>query len=406
MSNRLRQHAMTVVRLAVCAAALTWVLYNVTYYDHVRLTDGSARVALAIEHGDGQVVVRHVDGTIETLADDQIARTADGGLDIRLGLRRTVLTADHMTLVLCILVFAPVPLLQSWRFQLMLRIQDIHVSFWEAAKLCYAGNFFNFVTAVGSTGGDVLKMYYTSLHTSRKTEAVTTVFLDRIVGLVGVVSLVGLLMLTRIGDPKLAILRYGFVVLFAGCLIAALVVFSPRVRRLVKLRSVFSRLPGTSHWHRADAAIQRLADHKALTAASLALTFALQLIALTAMTLAAKALHMRWDPSAIWDYYTYLAAGIFVAAVPISPQGLGTMEAFYKFAFLPGHGSLAAILCLAMTVRALNLFWSLPGVLVALTGRHKPADRRSGRDAAGSSDPDSRAESAARPKSTNPRTVS
>jgi hypothetical protein len=49
------------------------------------------------------------------------------------------------------------------------------------------------------------------------------------------------------------------------------------------------------------------------------------------------------------------------------------MEAFYKSVLLGSHGSLAAILCLAMTIRIVMLIWSLPGVVVTMTGAYKPA---------------------------------
>ena len=94
------------------------------------------------------------------------------------------------------------PLLQSIRFKWMVRAQEIELSTWEAMKLVYAGNFLNFV-ALGSTGGDVFKAYYVSTHTPRKTEAVTTVVLDRAVGMVGIVVITLLVMALRLDDPKI-----------------------------------------------------------------------------------------------------------------------------------------------------------------------------------------------------------
>ena len=44
------------------------------------------------------------------------------------------------------------------------------------------------------------------------------------------------------------------------------------------------------------------------------------------------------------------------------------MEAFYKYAFLGSDGTLAALLYLATVVRAVDLIWSLPGVVVTMTG--------------------------------------
>ena len=70
----------------------------------------------------------------------------------------------------------------SARFVWLLRAQGIYIGYWEGIKLTYAGNFFNFVM-VGTTGGDLFKAFYVAQHTRYKLEAVTTIFLDRVVGL-------------------------------------------------------------------------------------------------------------------------------------------------------------------------------------------------------------------------------
>ena len=85
-------------------------------------------------------------------------------------------------------LFAPVPLIQSLRFQLMLRAQEIELTYWESVKISLGGNFLNFVFLIGSTAGDVFKAYCTTLHTERKTEAVTTILFDRGCRFIGPVS--------------------------------------------------------------------------------------------------------------------------------------------------------------------------------------------------------------------------
>ncbi len=350
----------------MCTVALVWVLHNVTYYDYVTLTDGVTLRAVDIR--DDAITVVTKDGSQQIIACADGSCRRDDGLAIQYGLKTTWDGANKSLLLLCLTIFAPVTLVQSLRFQLLLRAQDIRLSYWESAKLCYAGNFLNFVTALGSTGGDAFKMYYVSLHTERKTEAVTTVVLDRIVGLSGLLLLVACVLLVRAGDSKLAMLGYGVGGLAAGGLLCGIVLFSQRVRRLILPKGALSKLPFADQLRRAESATRRLASHKVLLWSGLGCTLVLQVIAMTSFVFAALALGMRGDAAALWDYYAYLAGGMVVAAVPISFQGLGTMEAFYKHAFLDTHGTLSAILCLAMVVRAVGLFWALPGVIVTMTG--------------------------------------
>jgi len=370
MSKVANKWLLAAARLLVCAVALMWVLYNVTYYDYVTLHDGVRVRALAIT--STVVTVELSDGTHRDVALDRLLKNPDGTPDIHYGLGTTWNAADKYTLLICLAVFAPVTLLQSLRFLWLLRAQEINVTYWESMKLCYAGNFLNFITALGSTGGDVFKMYYVAQHTDRKTEAVTTVVLDRIVGLYGLILLVGGLILVRGRDPKMQVLSYAAAaILLAGAVVYGFL-FSRRIRRIANPAALLAKLPFGTHFQRAEAATRQLVHHKKLFFGALATTIALQVTALTSLVLAAKALNMRWDASVIGDYYAYLASGVVIAAIPISFQGLGTMEAYYKYAFLGTHGTLAALLCLAMAVRGISLFWSLPGAVVTMTGAYRP----------------------------------
>lgn len=370
MRTRIRKWSITFLRLIVCAVALAWVLQNVTIHDFITLADGQ-RLRMLSEAQDGTYVVESQGQPIQVQLSN-VVYESDGSPKIQYGLGSTWQRSDKTTLLLCLLIFAPVTLFQSLRFRLLLLAQRIGVTYWEALKLCYAGNFLNFITALGSTGGDVFKMYYVSLHTDQKTEAVTTVFLDRVVGLFGLVLVVCVLIAPRLDDPKIIVIGYGVLALLGGGLLMSAVLFSAKLRSILRVDAILSKMPFASHWRRAAAAARRLAENKMLLAGAVLSTVMLQLIALTSLVLAAKALHMRWDTEAIWDYYAYLACGVVISAVPISPQGLGTMEAYYKYALLGSHGSLAALLCLAMVVRGINLFWSLPGVLVTMTGAYRP----------------------------------
>jgi glycosyltransferase 2 family protein len=359
------------LRTGVCVIALVWVAGNVTYHDYVTLTDGS-RARLDSSSADGTVEVVTESGVRRSVRADEIARDEHGDKRVEVGLRSTFLRADKRLLWLCLAMFAPVTLFQSLRFQLLLRAQDISLTYWESAKLCYAGNFLNYITALGTTGGDVLKMYYVSLHTEHKTEAVTTVALDRVVGLLGLVLLVACVTMFRLADEKLVALRYAVVAILLAVAIAGVVLYSRRVRGWLRLDAMLARLPFATHIVRAESAARRLGHHKSVVLAALACTFALQAIAITSFVIAGVAVGMRSDPAAVWDYYAYLPSGLAVAAVPISFQGLGTMEAFYKHVLLGSHGSLPALLCLAMAIRLIGLLWSLPGALVLMTGSYRP----------------------------------
>jgi uncharacterized membrane protein YbhN (UPF0104 family) len=129
---------------------------------------------------------------------------------------------------------------------------------------------------------------------------------------------------------------------------------------------------GLRQARRADRATQRLLRHKRLVLGALAATVVLQFIAITAFVLICLALGMDTETKPLWDYYAVIASGCIVGAIPISPMGLGTMEATFKHFLVGSHGSLSQVLCMAMGLRLLQLLWALPGVLVTMTGAYTP----------------------------------
>lgn len=282
--------------------------------------------------------------------------------------------------LLALVVFAPAPLLQSLRLVWMLRIQDIRISYWVAAKLCFAGNILNFAIP-GSTGGDIYKAYYLAKHTSHKTAAVTTIFLDRVVGLTSLIILVGVITQIRYSDPLIGQIRVisslplklAPAIAFALLLIVAGIVayFSPTLRRVLRIRQLADRLPLGSVLKQADQAINNVRGRTGWLASCYAITFILQFAAIFSAYLAAIALGM--DKQFI-PYLVYIPLGFLVWSLPISFGGLGTMDVFYqKFFSEAGLSTVEQAFCLAMFVRFTQLIWSLPGILVPLTGAHLPS---------------------------------
>ncbi|MCP4250465.1 MAG: flippase-like domain-containing protein, partial [bacterium] len=279
------------------------------------------------------------------------------------------------------------------RFVWMLRAQEIYISYWESVKLSFAGNFLNFV-AVGTTGGDVVKAYYISLHTDRKTEAVTTVFLDRVVGLTGLLTLVAVVIFLCTRNPQLLAAGGFVVVLLLAILVGLTLLSSPRLRGwlvslgpVAALQALASEAPQAARsggrlrtlavWilgqaHRADRATRRLLRHKRLVLGALLATVVLQFLAVSDFVLICYAVGMDFSPGRAWDYYAITSAANIVAAIPVTPQGLGTMEATYKHFLLGSHANLSQVLCMAMGVRLLHLLWALPGILVTMTGSYRP----------------------------------
>ncbi|MCH7643692.1 MAG: flippase-like domain-containing protein, partial [Myxococcales bacterium] len=130
-----------------------------------------------------------------------------------------------------------------WRLRWLLAAQAIHLSYWDCVKLSFAGNFLNVAAPLGSTAGDVFKAYFVSLHTDRKTEAMTTIVLDRVLGLGTRVLVVALMASMSPADGRLGQFRIYTLVMLAIGIAAVFAYLSPVLRRKLVPRGWLERLP-------------------------------------------------------------------------------------------------------------------------------------------------------------------
>ena len=383
MTQKIKKAIWLILRTLICVAALYLVLRNVTWRDQATLTDGETTVVITnwddVKDDDRLADPRAI-GDVEveieqsphqvTLA--ELTKTKDGSPDVRIGLKTVLENSDSNLLILALLIVAPVGLIQSVRFTWMVRAQEIDLSYWEGIKLSYAGNFLNFV-AIGSTGGDIFKAYYVSCHTDRKTEAVTTVFLDRAVGLISLMCIATIAMLIKFNDPKIREWWWVIAVIVAALACGVIVVFSRRMRARIGLDELLKKMPFSDHLQRIDAATRRMRQHKKLLLAAVLMTLLLQGLAITSMTVAAVGLGMNNSPDLYAGYFVYLSLALLIAAIPITPQGAGTMDGALQIFFYGVYGNYSQILFLGVAMRLMQFIWSLPGFLVPITGAHRPS---------------------------------
>lgn len=347
------------------------VIQGVTLDDHVILRDTEDDLVGTVTEEGEDLRIRLPDGEERLVSRAEVAVDEDGHPRVAYGLKTAWHTSRKVLLLLAVLLHFPVAFLQAVRLQWLLRAQRIRVSYWECVKFTFAGNFLNFATPLGSHAGDVFKAYFVSTHTEHKTEAVTTIALDRAIGLGTLIVCVALITAFAAGDSRLAEFRpyvLTIVGIGAACIFAY---FSPALRKYVIPTRWLSRLPGFEHLQRVDRATHALAAHKTILGAAVLATLALQVLAIGAYFAVAVALALDAHAGNVLEYYAYFYTGAVIQALPGPPQGLGTVELAYRY-FLASFGSPSQIVCVAFLVRILVLVCSLPGLFVTLTGSYKP----------------------------------
>lgn len=282
-----------------------------------------------------------------------------------------VRNASTGLLVAALLIYGTAILCSCFRWGLLLRAQGIELGTWTVIRLTMIGVFFN-LAVPGGVGGDLLKMVYARREAPDKgTEAVLTILLDRILGLLGllVMALISVVLcweLIATGSPEL---RVAVGVVGVGCLgglgVATAILTShwlvqiPPLRRLG--RTVGSRLPEKilGIVIRVSAALEVCRRNPGVLARALGLSLLVHVCISTAVYLIATAI-----ATPALDFAEIILSVMVantVAAIPITPGGLGGRDLVLTL-FLTAAGAPAAKSAVIATLVSLGIvFWSLVG---------------------------------------------
>jgi uncharacterized protein (TIRG00374 family) len=114
------------------------------------------------------------------------------------------LSLGYFVLSLAVYAFAQVVIAVRWWF--LLRAQSIHIDVLAAVRLFFLGLFYSNVMP-GSGGGDLVKAWYVTKHTNKRLEGALSVFVDRVIGLIGLST--RMCWLSRAGAPRFSRPRRG-----------------------------------------------------------------------------------------------------------------------------------------------------------------------------------------------------
>jgi uncharacterized protein (TIRG00374 family) len=253
-----------------------------------------------------------------------------------------------------------------FRWNILLRAQGIRLPFWRVSCIFYIGHFFNIVLP-GSTGGDVIKScYIVGEAPDKKTEAVATVFIDRIVGLVALVLFSITIMLARLPfflrytETKLALAFNS--ALLIGSVAGSFLVFR---QNLFEKWTVFRKLESRTALGAVLARFYNAFHLCFRKPAVLAQTFVLSILNHFVLILMEFALGRGLGIQLPFtDFLSVFPIINAVAAIPVTPGGLGTREATTKFLLGVFGVDGASAVTLSLLVYGAFFLWSIIGGLV------------------------------------------
>ncbi len=335
MQRKFRKTLILSVKVLVALVLLGWVLSKVHWGDYTEIKDGEEFVRM---------------GFASTIA------------NIRPGL----LTIAVFGFVLSLLIIAV-------RWWLLLRLQEIRIRLWEAVRLTFLGQFFNAVVP-GTVGGDLVKAYYVSRHTSNKPAVLVSVFVDRVLGLtelnllggvmVGVVWFTGRASYAEIRLPLITV-----VIVAVITTLALVFVLSSRFRRTLHLQKLYRGLSIARHIEAMGEAAALYRKRIRYLFHAVLMTFGAHIVWVTSIAFIGWSLSL----SVPWySYFIYIPLIYIIGAVPVTPGGIGLVEQFYLVFFVCFVANPSEVLGLALLARLIPMFWGLPGAVVAVTGPKLP----------------------------------
>jgi uncharacterized protein (TIRG00374 family) len=237
----------------------------------------------------------------------------------------------------------------------------------EVLRIFFVSTFVG--TFLPSVGGDALRAYrIAKLHVSGS-DAVASVFMDRILGVASilVMALAGLTLVRDLLSHW--VILSSLAAAGAVCLITLLLVFSRR--SALTASRVLARLPAASQHlgQRLLESIRRYADYHAQLASVLVCSLVVQVLRIIQAYYIGRGLGIEAPVS---TYFAVVPLILLVMLLPITFNGLGTGQAAFVWFFGRVGVPAAAAFALSVLFIALGVIGNLPGGILYVTGRSQP----------------------------------
>ncbi len=385
----MKKHLGWMIKMLIAALGVAYILYTLSWSDQVYLPEGyiSEEGLLGGEDGQAYWVIEEVeDGyymrlpTVDRSDPDEVAwidKSEFGpGTDTPEFKPSfiTILRQSNATLlILGSLLFIPIVLLTTLRWWILMRARGIDAGLGRVGRLTLAGYFFN-LCMPGSTGGDVMKAYYTAKATDQRADAVVSIAIDRLCGLIGLLLIVALIGLFSLSDPLVRKLTLAMWCLLVGLLAMAWLYTSPAIRQRLKLNARLGKLPGAKAVRSIDAWITAYRRHLGALATAIGLSLVIQLSLASAMSLAGFALGIEQPLLYLMGMIPIV---LLLWALPVSgPLGLGPLD-YVAVQLIVGSSDTSDQQALMMFV-AFRLYLVAAGLIgsLALFGLGRKAEKQ------------------------------
>lgn len=276
-----------------------------------------------------------------------------------------------------VIVYFAVQTLSAYRWYLLLKPLDINTGFLKILALYYLGMYFNFFLP-SAIGGDVFKVFYLNKETGRLSASTASVFLDRDIGMGGLVlaaTVVAAYGGTRVPPENGLLLAPVFGLIGIAFIAANLALFyRPSYTMLHRMLSLVKM-------KKADEKVERLFDSFnayrgkwGLGAVALMISLGVQAGCALVNMLAATAIGLQTQHGWI-DFMVFIPAIGLIGMIPLSVNGAGWREASYILLFTSVGAEAHQAATLSLLWLGIMVVVSLPGGIIYILRGDRTPDR-------------------------------
>ncbi len=276
----------------------------------------------------------------------------------------TFLSVDLTLIFLAFVLTVLATIIKTGRWWLILRRSQINIRFQRLFGTYLVGTFFGQFMPGSSMGGDAIRMVETSVDTGRAVTSVSSVLVERAIGLLTILVSASIILLLSPNNPLTGEIIWWVIHALALTGIAGLIVLrmgwfvetAVAILERIKLGTIGSKIRTLSQ------ALRGYLGETRLLAQMVILSF---LANAATMTAAYIALVSLGETPPFFAFIPLIALTVAIEVIPISPGALGLREGAYIFlltSFL--DVSQAASLATALLVRGIGMALGIIGGVI------------------------------------------
>ncbi len=362
-ASQLKSILLFLVKIGLLAAAAFLVSRQVTWRDTITEKDGTVHEGVITSGFDakvGEMKMADTDGKQWSIPAAEI-KSRSFGIKTTFAKISPGNYALGMALIFCMYCLG----VARWRA--LLQAQDIPATYGRAFRLTFVGFFWNNLMP-GMTGGDVPKAIIIAKNSpGKRSEAVSTVIVDRVIGLAVLAALSAIAILTNFSTFK----EQGYVVfsVLGMCLLLFVCFFSRRIRRRLRISDLLNKLPMSGILKKLDAAFHGYRNNPKTIALAVGLSTISHICNIGSVCVFGVDLGLNVS---ITTYFATVPIIFIASSIPLFPGGWGVREYVFISVFMavgtdPVYKS--NLVLLSVIIGLSTMAWSLLGGIFLFMGR-------------------------------------